>query len=187
MERYDLCVIGGGPAGYAGAMRAIDFGKKVIIIEKERLGGAGIYDGALASKTMWELSNKFKIAQDELTETQEIDITFSKVKDVINGAIFDRKFQLTCHMRIIHSETSLLTYEKGVGSFITPNEIQISKENGDTYVIYADNTLIATGSRPRMLDEIEVDEKVIMTSNGIMHMEEFSKEPGHSGCRCHRL
>ena len=52
MEKYDLCVIGGGPAGYAAAMRAIDFGKKVILIEKEKLGGAGIYNGALASKVI---------------------------------------------------------------------------------------------------------------------------------------
>ena len=75
MEKYDLCVIGGGPAGYAGAMRAIDFGKKVILIEKIRLGGAGIYDGALASKTMWEFSNKFKIASKEITNSDDLDVS----------------------------------------------------------------------------------------------------------------
>ncbi|MEQ8323894.1 MAG: NAD(P)/FAD-dependent oxidoreductase [Vicingaceae bacterium] len=175
MEKYDLCVIGGGPAGYAGAMRAIDFGKKVILVEREKLGGAGIYDGALSSKTMWELSNKFRIARDELTAGQEIQMPFSKVKDVIEGAIFDRKFQLTCHLRIIHSETSLITYEKGTGSFITDKEILIRKESGETYSIWAEHTMIATGSRPRMLPHIEVDEKIIMTSNGIMHMDEFPK------------
>ena len=58
MESYDICVIGGGPAGYAAAMRAIDFGKRVILIEKDRVGGAGIYNGALSSKTLWELSEK---------------------------------------------------------------------------------------------------------------------------------
>ena len=36
MEKYDLCVIGGGPAGYAAAMRAIDFEKRVILIEKKQ-------------------------------------------------------------------------------------------------------------------------------------------------------
>ena len=35
MEKFDLCVIGGGPAGYAAAMRAIDYGKKVVLIEKK--------------------------------------------------------------------------------------------------------------------------------------------------------
>ena len=60
MEKYDLCVIGGGPAGYAAAMRAIDFGKKVVLVEKSKLGGAGIYDGALSSKAMWELSARYR-------------------------------------------------------------------------------------------------------------------------------
>lgn len=41
-EHYDLCVIGGGPAGYAAAMRALDFGKKVVLVEKSQLGGTGI-------------------------------------------------------------------------------------------------------------------------------------------------
>ena len=58
MEHYDICVIGGGPSGYAAAMRAIDFGKKVILIEKGKVGGAAIYDGALTSKTTWELSSR---------------------------------------------------------------------------------------------------------------------------------
>ena len=43
MEHFDLIVIGGGPSGYAGAMRAIDFGKKVLLIEKKKIGGAGVY------------------------------------------------------------------------------------------------------------------------------------------------
>ena len=56
MKKYDLCVIGGGPSGYAAAMRAIDFKKNVLLVEQERIGGAGIYNGALSSKTFWEIS-----------------------------------------------------------------------------------------------------------------------------------
>ena len=56
MNTFDLVVIGGGPAGYAGAMRALDFKKKVLLIEKKRLGGAGIFNGVLTSKTLWEHS-----------------------------------------------------------------------------------------------------------------------------------
>ncbi len=176
MEKYDLCVIGGGPAGYAAAMRAIDFGKKVILIEKNKLGGAGIYDGALASKTMWELSKRYRDVYDELGEQRadrNLYITFDEVKDTINQATFERKFQLSCHLRIIHAETKLITYEKGIASFVTDKEIKISKPNGKEEIIYAENTIIAAGSRPRTIPGIEVDEKVIMTSDGIMHMEDF--------------
>ena len=58
MEHYDLCVIGGGPAGYAAAMRAVDFGRSVLLLESNRIGGAGLYNGALSSKTFWELSKE---------------------------------------------------------------------------------------------------------------------------------
>ena len=59
MKKYDLCVIGGGPSGYAAAMRAVDFKKNVLLIESDRIGGAGIYNGALSSKTFWEISKEF--------------------------------------------------------------------------------------------------------------------------------
>ena len=128
MEKYDLCVIGGGPAGYAAAMRAIDFDKKVILIEKEKLGGAGIYNGALSSKTMWELSTRYrKVKQDlEKEKAANVDISFDEVKSSIEEAVFDRKFQLTSHLRIIHAETNLITYEKGVASFVSDKEIKIT-------------------------------------------------------------
>ncbi|TXB66033.1 NAD(P)/FAD-dependent oxidoreductase [Vicingus serpentipes] len=178
MEKYDLCVIGGGPAGYAAAMRAIDFDKKVILIEKDKLGGGGIYNGALASKTMWELSSRYRKVYDELGKDRadrNLDITYDEVKRTIDEAIFDRKFQLTCHLRIIHAETGLITYEKGTASFINNHEIKISKQDGSEQVVYAENTIIAAGSRPRHLPNIEVDEKIILTSDGLLELDDFPK------------
>ena len=175
MEKYDLCVIGGGPAGYAAAMRAIDFDKKVILIEKEKLGGAGIYDGALSSKTMWELSTRYRKVKEDLgkEKSSNIDITFDEVKSSIEEAVFDRKFQLTSHLRIIHAETNLITYEKGVASFVSDKEIKVVKEGQKEKIIYAEHTIIATGSSPRKLPNVEVDEKIIMTSDGIHHLDKF--------------
>lgn len=66
MEKYDLIVIGGGPAGYAAAMRGIDFGKKVCLIERDKVGGAGVYNGTLSSKTLWEIANKVSTINDTI-------------------------------------------------------------------------------------------------------------------------
>lgn len=177
MEKFDLCVIGGGPAGYAAAMRAVDFGKRVCLIEKGKLGGYGIYDGALASKTMWEFAKRYSTVVNEIgsKEGRNIDVTFDEVREVINSAIFERKFQLSCHLRIINAETELITYEKGHGSFINEHEIMITKEDGATSTIWAENTVIATGSRSRALPDLEVDEETILTSDGILHLKEFPK------------
>ena len=55
---YDVCILGAGPAGYAAAMRAHDLGKRVLLVERGRVGGSGIHAGALSSKTMWHLSSR---------------------------------------------------------------------------------------------------------------------------------
>ena len=58
MEKFDLIIIGVGPAGYAAAMRGIDFGKRVCLIERNRVGSSGVYNGALSFKTLWKLSSR---------------------------------------------------------------------------------------------------------------------------------
>src|SRR5258706_14985104 len=58
MTKFDLVIIGAGPSGYAAAMRALDFKKKTLLIEKGKVGGAGVTHGALSTKTWWELSRE---------------------------------------------------------------------------------------------------------------------------------
>jgi dihydrolipoamide dehydrogenase len=178
MEKYDLCVIGGGPAGYAAAMRAIDFGKKVVLIEKDKIGGAGIYNGALTSKTLWELSEKVAAVNENIVhaDSKRYDITWEDVMKTMNEAIFDRKFQYSLHMKLLKTETlsKLFSYERGFGSFINNNVIKITNDN-NVKEIYADYTVIATGSRPRTLPNLTVDEKIIMTSDGIHQIAGYPK------------
>lgn len=179
MEKYDLCIIGAGPSGYAAAMRAVDFGKKVVLIEKDKVGGAGLYNGALSSKTMWELSQKLRTINEgiESVGRKGVEISWSDVQKNLQDATFDRKFQYSCHIKLLQSEAlkDIFKYERGLGSFIDNHHIEIQKANNTKKVIYAENIIIATGSKPRSLPNIEVDEKVIMTSDGVDHMEEFPK------------
>lgn len=179
MKKYDLCVIGAGPAGYAAAMRAIDFGKTVILIEKDKVGGAGLYDGALSSKTMWELSQKVYDVNETIVSVgrRKFEISWEEVQKTINEALFDRKFQYSCHIKLLEAESmnSILKYERGLGRFKTKNIIEIEKEDGRVKEIYADYTIIATGSKPRKLPNCDVDEKIIMTSDGIHHIDDYPK------------
>ena len=96
MEKYDLIVIGAGPAGYAAAMRGIDFGKKVCLIEANKVGGAGVYNGALSSKTLWELSSRVKKVNETLNlNTNEHPFEFSWEK--VNKAIDEGTFFAACN------------------------------------------------------------------------------------------
>ncbi len=178
MEQYDLCVIGGGPAGYAAAMRAIDFGKRVILIEKSKVGGAGVYNGALSSKTWWELSQKVRAVNESIVSVgrSKFGITWQEVIKTEQEALFDRKFQYSCHIKLLQEESmnNIFTYERGYGKIISANEVSIDKGK-QVLTIWAENIIIATGSRPRALPNIPVDEKIIMTSDGIHQLEEYPK------------
>ena len=125
-----MCIIGGGPSGYAAAMRAIDFGKKVILIEKGKVGGAGIYDGALTSKTTWELAHKVATINDMLIANNRpmFEIPWDDVKQTVNEAIFDRKQQYSAHIKLLREETSTVrfTYARGVGKLLSKNEVEIT-------------------------------------------------------------
>ena len=95
MEKYDLCIIGAGPSGYAAAMRAVDFGKKTVLIEKDKVGGAGLYNGALSSKTMWELSQKLRTINEGIKSAgrKGVDLSWEDVQKILMDSTFDRKFQ----------------------------------------------------------------------------------------------
>lgn len=177
MKKYDLVVIGGGPAGYAAAMRGVDFGKNVCLIEKDRVGGAGLYNGALSSKTLWELSHKVNDVNDTIASLgkEPYSITWAQVKKTLGEAIFERKFQYSCHIKLLQTETlsTRFTYIRGKGTFVNDHEIEITSNEGEKEIIYGDYIIIATGSRPKHLPNIQVDEEYILTSNGIEGLPDF--------------
>lgn len=176
--RYDLVVIGGGPAGYAAAMRAIDYGKRVCLIEKSKVGGAGVYHGALSSKTLWELSQRVKNVNETIVSLgrDRFELSWDEVKKTLEEAVFERKFQYSCHIKLLKTNRAdLFTYMRGFGKLLDPNTVQVTKEDGEVEKIETDYVIIATGSSPRTLPNIETDEKIIMTSDGIDQIEDFPK------------
>lgn len=171
MEHYDLIVIGGGPSGYAGAMRAIDFGKKVLLVEKKRIGGAAVYDGVLSSKAMWEQALRAASIRETIPGYQP---DFGELVKTVNEAIFERKSQMTIHLQLLQKMPhKLFHYEKGQAYILDKNTIKITKEDGTVKTVSADYMLIATGSRPRIPPNISVDEQVIVTSDGIKNFTGF--------------
>ncbi|MCI1751485.1 MAG: NAD(P)/FAD-dependent oxidoreductase [Flavobacteriales bacterium] len=177
MEHFDLCVIGAGPAGHAAAMRAIDMGKRVALIEKDKVGGTGIYNGALASKTLWELSQRVASANETIrTRGREpFRVTWDEVARTLDEAVFERKYLYACHMQLLGSPANggeRLRHLRGEALFQGPHQVSITRE-GRTTSITADHFIIATGSRPRGLPTVPVDEKRIFSSDGIFQLKDF--------------
>ncbi len=176
MERFDLVVIGAGPSGYAAAMRALDFKKKVLLVEKNRVGGAGVTNGALSSKTWWELSREASAFRKNLKRynIQAPSISYSEIQLEVQKAVQERKGMLEEHMDALKNSpyANLLQFKTGEAKLLSQHEIEIT-HGAQKEIVHAEYVILATGSRPRYLQELPIDEKIVMTSEGIESMTDF--------------
>ena len=177
MIRYDLAVIGSGPGGFAATMRAIDFGKNVCLIEAGHIGGTGIMNGPLTSKTMWELSVDYSIAAavDRGYRASGLQVDYSMVKKTVIAAAKTKQYQMLSQIETFskkNSESGVITYKRGFAKFLNNNTLEINGESG-VEIIEADFVIIATGSRPRELPDVPVDQKQIFDSDGLLNLEKF--------------
>lgn len=177
MEKFDLVVIGAGPSGYAAAMRALDFKKRTLLIERNNVGGAGVTNGALSSKTWWELSRETASFRKNLKRFNiEIpSINYKEIQSEVRRAVEERKSMLEEHMHMMEDSrhANLLTFKRGTARLVGQNFVEIDTGSYEKEVVEADYIILATGSRPRHLPELPIDEKIVMTSEGIENMEDF--------------
>ncbi len=176
MDKYDLAIIGGGPSGYAAAMRAVDFKKKVILIERKHLGGNGVTDGALSSKTWWEIARETAQFNKHLNRfnIDKPEINFQEIKLEVMAAVEERRTMLKEHLDLLERSpyAGLFHLKRGTARLLTENRIEVTSF-GEREIISAENIVLATGSRPRKLPVFPIDEHIVMTSDGIEHMDDF--------------
>src|SRR6187402_1165718 len=176
MNKYDLIVIGAGPSGYAAAMRALDFKKKILLVEKNKVGGAGVTNGALSSKTWWELSREASAFRKSLKRYNiEIpSVSFIEIQAEVRKAVVERKSMLEEHMAQLSqsSYSNLLEFRVGEARLLSAHEVEIVSGSRKD-IVQTDYIILATGSRPRYLPELPIDEKLVMTSEGIENMTDF--------------
>lgn len=182
MSDYDVCVIGAGPSGFAAAMRAWDFGKRVCLIEKGALGGCGVHNGALSSKTLWEISRDYRrtLAQDRGYLAEHVRIDFSRVVQCVDTATAERVEHMEHQLQALSEPRpncpGSISLIQGSAQFIDPHHVVVEgTEAGERWKIKAENFIIATGSRPRSLPDIEIDGDRIMTSDHIHRLREFPR------------
>jgi len=177
IDIYDLVVIGSGPAGFSAAMRAIDYGLKVCIVEGKHLGGAGIMNGALTSKTMYELSMDYAIAArvDRGYRASALSVDYSAVQKTVIQAAKEKQYQMLSQIETFsptHKKSGSLTLEYGWARFISSTSIEVTSAD-DTKRIEGRNFVIATGSRPREYPGLQIDGERIINSDGVLNLKEF--------------
>ncbi len=163
-------------------MRCYDFGKRVAIAEKSLLGGAGVHNGALSSKTLWELSRDYQrvLRRDRGFRAREVELDYRQVCQCVQAAVDEKVQQLKTQLNeLSHPRTNApgtVQMIDGSARFIDAHHVAIeSPDPGQSCVVSADHFIIATGSRPRALPGLAVDGKRILTSDHIMGMTCFPR------------
>lgn len=172
--RYDLIILGGGAAGFAGAMRAMDFGKRVLLVEKKLIGGAALSGGALSSKTWWELAKDFDklFLTDRGYRVTGMEFSFADFRQIVNQAVEERRQQML--RQIAHYQAlGQLEVVYGTAQFVSPHRVQVRPHQGEAFFAEAEYFLLATGSRPRLLEGLPIDGHRIFTSDHIDNLEAF--------------
>ena len=159
---YDLIVIGGGPAGYAGAIRAGQLGKKVACIELERAGGTCLNWGCIPTKALLksaELYQKIKKAETFGITAKDVTFDFAKVMERSRGV----SQQMAKGIEFLFKKNKV-DYYVGRGQVPAAGMVAITEGEHQGKFFKAKNILIATGCKMRRIPDLAVDGARVMTS-----------------------
>lgn len=173
-DKYDLIVIGAGPAGEKGASKAAQYGKRVALIERESyLGGASINTGTVPSKTLRESAIYYSgLRQRGL---YGIDYSF-KQNLTVKDFMYRERIVVNAEREMIanHVDSHHITIMRGEAS-LKDNHTVLIKSSDSEQEIAGDIILIATGSRPHHPREIPFDGELIFDSDTILNMKQIPK------------
>jgi len=160
-EQYDLIVIGSGPGGYVGAIRAAQLGMKVAIVERDRLGGVCLNWGCIPTKAL--LRNAEVIAL--LRRGEEFGFSFDNLRIDFSAAV--RRSEQAARKLSKGVEYLMkknrVTVVPGEGLLAGTGRVRVTR-NGQVTELSAARILLATGSRPRELPGVPIDGTRVITS-----------------------
>ena len=186
-DKYDVVVIGSGPAGYVAAIRAAQLGLKTACIEKWQNsegkgvnGGTCLNVGCIPSKALLDSSYKYHETKEELsihgisTSNVEIDVY----------AMLERKDsiikQLTGGIAQLFKANGV-TALYGSGKLLAGKKVELTDSDGKVSVIEAENVVLASGSQPVNIPVAPLDGELVIDSTGALELAEVPKRLGVIG------
>ena len=175
-EIYDITVIGAGPGGYHSALRAAQYGAKVAIVEKNKLGGTCLNVGCIPTKALYASANMIE----ELLHANDFGIEISDIKTNFGQAVA-RKNRVV--EELVGGIGALLKQRKvsvfmGMGSIVSGSDgnYEVKVEGQDNTTFKTKKIIIATGSKPALIPAFNIDHERILTSDDILDSG-FTKVP----------
>ncbi len=170
MLKSDILIIGGGPAGYVAAVRASQLGSKVMLVEKDRIGGLCLNRGCIPTKALWEKArfiHEFKRNISSWVKINKWSISPEGMFRDLNLIVSTLRKGVDM---LLKANDVKVIY--GTASFKSHNTVKVHARDRIEY-IEADKILIATGSKPIQLDIPGINSKNVLFSEDVFTLDEI--------------
>lgn len=173
MDTYQVLVIGGGPGGYEAAIRLAQYEISVAVIEKDKLGGVCLNWGCIPTKALVKSAELVR----EIHESTEYGLPALDVKPDYK-AIYERKNGIVASLiggieHILRKRKIPVLYSAATAISKTGDGYKVEMADGSSAL--AKYLILATGSTSKSLPGIEIDEKNILSSTGILQLDTLPK------------
>lgn len=168
MTKFDLGIIGGGPAGYTAAFHARAKGMSVVLFEKDKIGGVCLNKGCIPTKAILhsaELYEEMKCAADLGISCEGISVDYEKVVERKDKIV--EKLRKTLELSLKNSGVKTINAEAKI---IDENTISANGE-----IFECEKIITATGSTPRGLKNLNFDHEFILSSDDILNLKKLPK------------
>lgn len=165
---FDFGIIGGGPAGYTVAMRLAKQGKKVVLFEKDKLGGTCLNNGCIPTKSMLHSSEIYKQTCNLAEYGLDVTINsfdFSKIIEKREKTI--EKIRKSLELAVKNSGVQVVYANAEL------KDLNTIVANDEEYIV--NKAILATGAKPKEINNLKFDGKFILNSDDILKLETLPK------------
>ncbi|MCH7731459.1 MAG: dihydrolipoyl dehydrogenase [Candidatus Marinimicrobia bacterium] len=169
--QFNLVVIGGGPGGYVAAIRAAQLGKKVALIEKDRLGGICLNWGCIPTKSLLRDSEVLHLVKNaakygiKISDyTVDFSVSVKRSRDVSKRLSKGVEYLM---------KKNKITHLKGNGVIKSKNEVEVTDKTDKKSILKTNNIIIATGARNSEIEGLETDGERVITYKEALVLEQI--------------
>jgi dihydrolipoamide dehydrogenase len=160
---FDIVVLGGGSGGYACALRAAELGKRVALVERDKIGGTCLNRGCIPTKALLHAAE----VADQTREAASVGVKaqFEGVDVAAVNAYKDKVVTTTVKGLTGLIQGRGIAIIEGEGRLTGPTQVQVTDAAGTATTLEAEHIVLATGSAPRSLPGLEIDGDRIISSD----------------------